>query len=193
MTTNAFLLQQTWLIITQNGASPYWLIGGKCSSRGTTSTHPIALAHSKSSRSASLLLRHPLILSSHRLVVVFPLDAPPFFVLLSLPSRRLVVSLSRRLIILPCPPLVVSSCQLVVTSSLIVLSLCRPLVLSSCRLVVALPLLAPPSCPLVVPAIFVLPSPCRSPSPTPSNTVECCLRHQMPPPLPPLNAVSIVH
>jgi hypothetical protein len=29
LTTNAFLLQQTWLIITQNGASTYWLIGEK--------------------------------------------------------------------------------------------------------------------------------------------------------------------
>jgi hypothetical protein len=28
------------------------------------------------------------------------------------------------------------------------------------------------------------------PSPTPSNTVECCCRHQTPAPLPPLNAVS---
>jgi hypothetical protein len=43
-----------------------------------------------------------------------------------------------------------------------------------------------------LPAIFAPPSPCHSPSPTPSNTVECCLRHQTPLPLPPLNTVSIV-
>jgi len=49
------------------------------------------------------------------------------------------------------PPLVVSSRQLVVVlSSLVVLSLHRPLVLSSCWRVVALHVLAPPSRPLIV-------------------------------------------
>ena len=104
----------------------------------------------------------------------------------------LVVPPSHCLIVLLYPPLVVSSCQLVVASSLIVILLCHPLVHSSCRLVGALPLLVPPSHPLVVPAIFASPSSFRR-SPTPSNTVECCLRHRMPLPPPPLNVVSIVH
>ncbi len=108
---------------------------------------------------AILLLCHPLIKSSHQLVVTSPL-----LVLLlrpAMPSRPLVVpagcciasrcatlSSSRHLTV---PPLVVSSRQLVVSpSSLVVLSLHRPLVLSSCWLVVALPVLAPPSCPLVI-------------------------------------------
>ena len=62
----------------------------------------------------------PLVLSSRRLVVASPLDAPP--------SHRLVV-----------PPLVVSSRQKIVApSSLVVLSLHHPLVLSWCWLVVPL-------------------------------------------------------
>ena len=52
---------------------------------------------------------------------------------------------------------------------------------------------APPSHPLVVPAIFASPSPCHSPSKTPPNTVKCCRYHRMPPPLSPLNVISIVH
>jgi len=81
--------------------------------------------------------RHPLVFLSNRLVVA-ALSS----------SRRLIVSSSRRLVV---PPLVILSRQLVVApSSLVILSLHRPLVLSSCWLLVMLPLLAPPSCPLVV-------------------------------------------
>jgi len=84
--------------------------------------------------------RRPLVLSSRRLVAVLPLNAPP--------SRRLIVSSSRRLVV---PSLIVLSHQLVVApSSLVILSLHRPLVLSSSWLVGALPVFAPPSCPLVV-------------------------------------------
>ena len=61
---------------------------------------------------------------------------------------RATLSSSCRLVV---PPLVVSSLQLVVApSSLVVLSLHRPLVLSLCWLVVALSVLALPSHPLVV-------------------------------------------
>ncbi len=86
-------------------------------------------------------------------------------------SRCAALLLSCRLAV---PPLVVSSRQLVVaSSSLVVLSLHRPLVLSSCWLVVVLPLLAPPygcritsHCHLIAPPyrfIFAL-SHCLSPS-----------------------------
>ena len=96
-----------------------------------------------------------------------------------------------------------------------------------CRIIISRPpLIAPPSCPLIVLAGCCIASPCaallsssRSPSPTPSNAVERCCRHQTPnnnresfwendppnsfelnrqilsttPPPPPLKAVSIVH
>ena len=63
-------------------------------------------------------------------------------------SRCTTLSSSRCLIM---PTLFVSLRQLVVTpSSLVVLSLHCPLALSSCCLVVALPLIAPPSCSLIV-------------------------------------------
>ncbi len=62
--------------------------------------------------------------------------------------RPLVISSSCRLVV---PSLVVSSCQLVVApSSLVILSLHRTLVLSSCWLVVVVPVLAPPSRPIVL-------------------------------------------
>jgi len=98
-------------------------------------------------------------LSSCQLVVASPLlilslrPAPPSGPLVTpagccVASRCATLSSSCRLIV---PPLVVSSRQLVVApSSLVVLSLHRPLVLSSCWLVVALPVLVPPSHPLVV-------------------------------------------
>ena len=106
-----------------------------------------------------LSLRHHLVNLLHQLA-----DASPLLVLSlcpAQPSRPLVapagccvasrcaaLSSSHRLVV---PPLIVSSCQLVaLPSSLVVLSLHRPLVLSSCWLVVALPVLAPPSRPLVV-------------------------------------------
>ena len=65
--------------------------------------------------------------------------------------------------------------------------------LVGCIIISRRPLAAPPSRPLIVPAIFASPSPCRSSSPTPSNAFERCCCHRTPPPLPPLNAVSIVH
>jgi hypothetical protein len=59
---NAFLLQQTWLIITQNEASPYWLIGGgemflevQCGMAQLIVALPLAV----------LSMRHPCILSLH--------------------------------------------------------------------------------------------------------------------------------
>ena len=62
------------------------------------------------------------------------------------------------------------------------------------------PLAAPPSRPLIMLAGCCVACPCAalsssrcSPTPTPSNTVECCCHHQTPLPPPPLNAVSIVH
>ena len=61
---------------------------------------------------------------------------------------RATLSSSRRLVM---PPLFVSSRQLDVAPSLVILlSLHCPLILSSCWLVVASPVLVPPSCPLVV-------------------------------------------
>ena len=125
-----------------------------------------------------LLLRHPLVVLSRRLVAASPLEAPP----------------SCRLAVLLCHPLIVSWRQLVVTTSLIVLSFCCPLVLSSCWLVVALPLFVPPSSPLVVPAIFALPLPCHSPSTTPSNTTATAAieRHLYCPPLPQLPSIATV-
>ena len=108
---------------------------------------------------AVLSLHHPLVNSSRQLVVASPLlvlslrPAPPSHPLIApagccVTSRRAALSSSHRLAV---PPLVVSSHQLVVApSSLVVISLHRPLVLSSCWLAVALPVLAPPSHPLVV-------------------------------------------
>jgi hypothetical protein len=106
-----------------------------------------------------LLLRHPLVNSSCQLVVASSLlvlslrPTPPSCPLVAsagccVASRHAALSSSRHLVV---PPLVVLSRQLVVMpSSLFVFSLHRPLVLSSCWLVVALPVLAPPSHPLVV-------------------------------------------
>jgi hypothetical protein len=86
-----------------------------------------------------------------------------------LPSRRLVVSLSCRLVVLSSRCLAVSSsCHLVVPPSRCIVtpagcriishcrSLCRPLVLSSCRLVVALPHLVHFSSSHCAPAIIRL-------------------------------------
>ena len=95
------------------------------------------------------------------------------------------------------------------------LSARRPLVVSSshraashcliapagCRIIISRrPLVAPPSCPLIVLAGCCVACPCaalsssrRSPSPTPSNTVKCCCRNRTPLPPLPLNAVSIVY
>jgi len=150
---------------------------------------------------AILLLRLPLVNLLHQLVVASPL----LYLLLrpALPSRPLVapagccvacrraaLSSSRCLVV---PPLVVSSRQLVVMpSSLVVFSLHCPLLLSSCWLVVALPVLAPPSCPLVVvqrDAIgrrqtLLLPS-----NTTATVTIECRLYH---PPLPQLPSITTV-
>ena len=108
---------------------------------------------------AILLLCLPLVNLLHQLFVASPLlnlllhPAPPSRPLVapagcSVASRRAALSSSHCLVV---PPLVVSSRQLVVMpSSLVVFSLHRPLLLSSCWLVVALPVLASPSCPLVV-------------------------------------------
>jgi hypothetical protein len=99
------------------------------------STCRVSLLLHRLSLSSCCAPRHPLILSSRWLVVTSPLDA--------LPSRRLIVSscrlsLSRR------------ASWLSRHHFLVVLWLYRPFVLSSCWLVVALPVLALPSCPLVV-------------------------------------------
>ena len=106
-----------------------------------------------------LSLFHPLIVLSHQLVVVLSLlvvslrPAPPSRPHVApagccVASRCAALSSSCCLVV---QPLVASLCQLVVAlSSLFVLLLHCPLVLSSCWLVVVLPVLAPPSCPLVV-------------------------------------------
>jgi hypothetical protein len=78
------------------------------------------------------------------------------------PSRCTAFSSSRR------------TSWLVASSSLVVLSLHHPFVLSSLRRLLVLSLLRRPSHPLIVPAIFTAPSPCRGSSPAPSNTVERC-------------------
>jgi hypothetical protein len=108
---------------------------------------------------AILLLRHPFINSSRQLVVASLLlvlslrPAPPSHPLIApagccIASQRTTLSSSCHLVV---PPLVDSLHQLVVApSSLVILSLHRPLVFSSCWLVVALPVLAPPSRPLVI-------------------------------------------
>ena len=118
----------------------------------------------------------PLVLSSRRLVVASPLLSThhPLFVS---SSRRLVFLSSRH----------AASCYLVMPAC------CRAII--SCR-----PLVAPPSCPLIMLAgccvactcTALLSSRCSS-SPMPLNTVERCCRHRTPPPPLPLNAVSIVH
>ncbi len=126
---------------------------------------------------------------------------PPFcagWLLRCLSTRRPLIVSSR------CP-LVILLRQLIVALSAIMLLLRHPLVILSRRLVVALPLLALPSRPLVVLAIFVSTSPClaieRHETPsnaverrrTPSNAVKRCHRHRTPPPPPPLNTISIIH
>jgi hypothetical protein len=104
---------------------------------------------------AVLLMRHPLVNSSRQLVVASPLlvlllrPAPPSRPLVA-PGDCCVASRRADLSSLVVSPLVVSLRQLVVALSyLVVLSLYCPLILSSYWLVVALPVLAPPSRPLV--------------------------------------------
>ena len=130
------------------------------------------------------------------------------------PSRQLVAPACCR-ITSPCP---LVAPRIALTSShcadwlLLRLSTRRPLFVSSsrcaasrclvapagCRAIIyCRPLVAPTSRPLIMlggccitcPSAALLSSRCI-PSPMPSNTVECCCRHQTPPPLPPLNAVS---
>ena len=86
--------------------------------------------------------------------------------------RRAALSLSCRLVVPPSRCLVTpAGCRIISH---------RPLVMPPYHFLIVL--LAPPSRPLVVPAIVASPSPCCSPLPTPSNTIECCLRHRTPPP-----------
>jgi hypothetical protein len=134
-------------------ASPHAILSLRCHlvvlSRQLVVTLPLTV----------LLLRHPLVNSLCQLVVASSLLV--FLLLPALPSRPLIAPAgcciaSRRAALLSSrhlvvPPLVVLLCQLVVgPSSLFVFSLYRPLVLSSCWLVVVLPVLAPPSHPLVL-------------------------------------------
>ena len=149
-------------------------------------------AHSSSRRVdwllRRLLTRHPLVVSpSCRLVV----SLSRCLVVSS--SCRLVVLPSRRLVISLCRPLVVLSRQLVVASSLIVAH-CAALSSSHHAGWLLRCLTLCTSRPLIVrQPSFASPSPCRSPSPTPSKTVECYRHHQTPPPPPPLNAISYFH
>ena len=113
--------------------------------------------------------RLPLDLSSRRLVVALPLDAPP--------SRRLVVFLSCR---------AASHCLVAQAGCCAIIS-CRPLVAPPSR-----PLIVLAGCCIACPCA-ALSSSRRSPSPTPLNALKCCCRHQTPLSPPPLNAVSIVH
>ena len=89
---------------------------------------------------------------------------------------------------------------LVVSSSLCTASRCLIAPAGCCFIISCPPLVAPPSRPLIVLAGCCVVCPCAalsssrcSLSPTPSNAVEPCCHHRTPPPLPPLNAVSIVH
>ena len=132
---------------------------------------------------AVLSLRHPLVNLSHQLVVASPPRA-------ALSSSRCANWLLRHLLVL-CP-LVISWTHCGTSSCLVAPAGCRTII--SCR-----PLIALPSCPLIVLAGCCIACPCsalsssrRSPSPTPSNAIECCCRHETPPSLPPLNAVSII-
>jgi len=80
-------------------------------------------------------------------------------------------------------------------------SVCLVAPAGCCAIISRHSLIAPPSRhPLIVLAGCCVACPCaallssrHSPSPTPSNAVECCCCHQTPPPPPPLNAVPIVH
>ena len=132
--------------------------------------------------------------------LVAPHSRPPFragWLMCCLSTPCPLVILSRR-------PLIVSSRQLIVALCLFVLLLPHTLVLLSCQLVVALPLLAPPSHPLVVLAIFASPSPClvvavKYPQtlPPPSNTTAiAAIEHYLyrpPPPQLPFIAVNHQH
>ena len=109
----------------------------------------------------------------------------------ALSSSRRVVWLLHRLSIRR--PLIVSSSRHVASCCLVTPAGCHAII--SCR-----PFVAPPSRPLIVLAGCCVACPCaafssscRSPLPTPSNTVKRCCRHRTPPPPPPLNAVSIIH
>ena len=89
---------------------------------------------------------------------------------------------------------------LVVSLSHRAASCCLVVPAGCCTIISCHPLVAPPSHTLVVLAGCCVACPCavllssrRSPSPTPSDSVERCCRHPTPPPLPPLNAVSIFH
>ncbi len=140
---------------------------------------------------AVLSLRHPLVNSWRQLFVASPLHilslrpTPPSRPLVApaptgccVAFRRAALSLSCRLVV---PPLVVSSHQLVVVSSyLVVLSLHRTLI----------PLIVLAGCCVACPCA-ALSSSWLSPSPMPSNAIKCCCRHRTPPPPPPLNAICI--
>jgi len=139
------------------------------------------------------LIAHTLVNSSHQLVVISPLlvfslrPVPPAALL----SIRRAGWLLRRLS--TCHPIVVLSSHHAASCCFIAPAGCRTII-SHC------PLIAPPSLPLIVLAGCCVACPCtaflssrRSPSPTPSNAAECCCRHQTPRPLPPINAISIVH
>jgi hypothetical protein len=92
--------------------------------------------------------RHPLLVSSHRLVVALPLVAPPSHCPLTPPISSSCPGWLLHCL-LSCHPLVVP-----LSHPVLVLSLCHPLVVSSHRLVVALPLVAPPSCRPLTPPLF---------------------------------------
>jgi hypothetical protein len=79
-----------------------------------------------------LLLCHPLVLSSRRLVVVSPVDAAPSRCLIVSSSRHLVISSSHRLPVLPSRHII------------------RP---ADCHIISHHPLVVPPSCLLIVPAV----------------------------------------
>jgi len=133
-----------------------------------SSTRRTSLLSHRLSSSSRCTPHPPFILMSCQLVVVLPLDTPP--------SRCLVVSL----------------CRLSLSRRASWLS-CHHLLLSShCTTLLSCPLIVLAGCCVACPCT-ILSSSRRSPSPTPSNTVGHCCRHQTPPPLPPLNAVSIVH
>ena len=188
------------------GAQQLWGCVASCCATPSSACHASWLLHCLLSFShcAALLLScrtswllHCLLLSSRCVTLLSSLHASLLLHQLSLSSCcAAFVALSLdldvpppcHLVVSSCRPLVVLLCQLVIALSLFILLLRHSLILSLCRLVVSLPLLVPPSCPLVVPVIFTLPLPCHSPSPMPSNTIECC-HHYWTPPLPPLNAL----
>ena len=180
------------------------------SHRILSSPHCAALSLSSQRPLIALPSRHLVAPAGYRIASHCPLIAPT--------SRHPVASACYCCVAFPCPLIaphaalsssrrtgwllrcLSTRCPLVISSSRRAASHCFFAPAGCCAIISCRPLVAPPSRPLILLAGCCIVCPCaalsssrHSPSPTPSNAVECCCRHQTPPPPPPLNAISIIY